>query len=233
MDAWIKILVVMILMSALSMVIGIVVLNPFYGLILVGIILTLMVLTVEPATGKAMAQVTIPIVIVLFVFQLIYVGAAFVFDPIMIFIAGAFLYILFSVFTGGATGIEGGIIDAKLSLKLFPIYGVAIFVAWFIDPTGHMPVYIMVGTILSLMGLYIVFLRDYDKWPQYEYAKMRNIVAITDINPKGKVKSGAEIWWAKTTGPPIYEGETVNVLGLSGMTMVVTKGIGSEIASDQ
>ncbi len=233
MDAWIKILVVMVLMSAMSLVLGILVLNPFYGLILVGILLTLMVLTVEPATGKAMAQVVIPIVIILFVFEMILVGASFVFDPLMIFVVGAILYMMFSVFTGGGGMMEGGFIDAKLSLKLFPIYGVAIFIGWFIDPTGHIPVYIMVGTIFCMMGLYMGFLRNYDKWPKYEYGRMRNITAMTDINPKGKVKSGAEIWWAKTTGPPISAGEKVRVLGLSGMTMIVAKEVASEIPHDQ
>ncbi|MHA1908496.1 MAG: NfeD family protein [Candidatus Thorarchaeota archaeon] len=233
MDAWIKILVVMVLMSAMSLVLGILIFNPFYGLILVGIILTLMVLTVEPATGKAMAQVVIPIVIILFVFQMIFVGAAFVFDPLMIFVVGAILYMMFAMFTGGGGILEGGFIDAKLSLKLFPIYGVAIFIAWFIDPTGHMPIYIMVGTIFCMMALYMGFLRNYDKWPEYQYGKMHNIVAITDINPKGKVKSGAEMWWAKTTGPPIMAGEKVRVLGLSGMTMIVAKETASEIPLDQ
>lgn len=233
MDAWIKILVVMMLMSAMSLVLGILVFNPFYGLILVGILLTLMVLTVEPATGKAMAQVTIPLVIILFVFEIVFVGASFVFDPLMIFVVGAILYMLFAMFTGGGGMMEGGFIDAKMSLKLFPIYGVAIFIAWFIDPTGHMPVYIMVGTIFSMMGLYMAFLRDYDKWPHYEYGKMRNIIALTDINPKGKVKSGAEIWWAKTTGPPISAGERVRVLGLTGMTMIVAKEVVSETPSNQ
>ena len=69
----------------------------------------------------------------------------------------------------------------------------------------------------------MAFLRNYDEWPEYQYSKMRNLVALTDINPKGKVKTGAEIWWAKTTGPPIMAGERVSVLGLSGMTMIVVK----------
>ncbi len=232
MDAWIKILVVMILISALSMVLGVLIFDPFYGLILIGIILTLLVLTVDPATGKAMAQVTIPIVIILFVFELVLFGADLVFNPLMIFVIGAVLYMLFSMFTGGGI-VEGGFIDAKLSLKLFPIYGGAIILAWFLDPTGHLPVYIMVGTVFGLMLLYMGFLRNYDKWPQYQYGKMNNLFALTDINPKGKVKSGAEIWWAKTMGPPIMAGERVRVLGLSGMTMIVMKDESSELTLDQ
>lgn len=223
MDAWIKILVVMILMSALSMVLGVFFFDPFYGLILIGVIITLMVLTVEPATGKAMAQVTVPIVIILFVFQVFLFGSSLEFNPLMIFIIGAVLYMMFAMFTGGGGLVEGGFIDAGVSLKLFPIYGVAIVIAWVLDQTGHLPVYIMVGTVFGLMLLYMAFLRDYEKWPQYQYSKMRDIIALTDINPKGKVKTGAEIWWAKTTGPPIMAGERVNVLGLSGMTMVVMK----------
>jgi membrane-bound ClpP family serine protease len=221
-DAWIKILVVMLMMSALSMVVGFLVFDPFVGLILLGVILTLMVLTLEPATGKAMAQVTIPIIVILFVFQII-LNQAFVFQPWMLVVVGAVLYMMFAMFTGGAGILEGGFIDAKVSLKLFPIYGVAIFLSVLADPTYRTTVYIMVGTVLGLMSLYFAFLRDYDKWPEYEYGKMRNIVALTEINPKGKVKAGAEIWWAKTTGPPIAAGERVSVSGLTGITLIVGK----------
>lgn len=223
----------MILMSAMSMVLGVLIFNPFVGLILVAVILTLMVLTVEPATGKAMATVTIPIIIILFVIEIALFGADLIFDPWMLFIIGAILYMLFSMFTGGGGILEGGFIDAKLSLKLFPIYGVAIFISYWIDPTGHMTVYVMVGTIGCLMALYIAFLRGYDQWPQYEYGKMYNIVALTDINPKGKVKTGATIWWAKTLGPPILTGERVRVLGISGMTMFVAKEDSVDISVDQ
>ncbi|MFW9769481.1 MAG: NfeD family protein, partial [Candidatus Thorarchaeota archaeon] len=55
---------------------------------------------------------------------------------------------------------------------------------------------------------------------QFKYA---DLVATTDINPKGKVKTGAEIWWAKTTGPPIKAGEMVAVVGITGMTMLVRR----------
>jgi len=233
MDAWIKILVVLVLMSAMSMVLSVLLFDPFVGLILVAILLTLMVLTVEPATGKAMATVTVPIVIVLFVIQVMFFGAELIFSPWMLFIIGAILYMLFAFFTGGGGILEGGFIDAKLSLKLFPIYGVAIFISYWIDSTGHMTVYVMVGTIGCLMALYIAFLRGYDEWPQYEYGKMYNIVAMSDINPKGKVRSGQELWWAKTTGPPISAGERVRVLGISGMTMIVAKEDPVDISVDQ
>ncbi|MHA1577887.1 MAG: NfeD family protein [Candidatus Thorarchaeota archaeon] len=231
MDAWIKIFVVMILMSAMSMVVGFLIFDPFVGLILLGVILTLMVLTVEPATGKAMAQVTIPLVIILFVFQ-VFMNPSFEFDLWMLFLVGAVLYMLFSMFTGGGI-VEGGFIDAKISLKLFPIYGFAIFLSIFADPSRRLTVYIMVATVFGMMLLYMAFLRDYDKWESYEYGKMHNVVAIEDIRPKGKVKMGAEIWWAKTTGPPIAAGETVRVIGIVGMTAIVTKQDSTEIHSDQ
>jgi membrane-bound ClpP family serine protease len=41
------------------------------------------------------------------------------------------------------------------------------------------------------------------------------------------VKAGAEIWWAKTRGPPIREGEKVAVVAISGLTMVVDR-VGSD-----
>ena len=231
MDAWIKIFVVMILLSSMSMVIGFLIFDPFVGLILLAVILTLMVLTVEPATGKAMAQVTIPLVLVLFVIQ-VFLNPDFEFELWMLFIVGAVLYMLFSMFTGGGI-VEGGFIDAKISLKLFPIYGLAILLSVFADPSRRLTIYIMIATVFGMMILYMAFLRDYDKWESYEYGKMHNVVAIEDIRPKGKVKMGAEIWWAKTTGPPIAAGETVRVLGISGMTAIVAKQDSTESISDQ
>ena len=56
MDAWIKILVVMMMFSAIGMIMPIFLDNPFVGLILMGVLLTMLVLTLEPATGKAMAE---------------------------------------------------------------------------------------------------------------------------------------------------------------------------------
>ncbi|MFW9926597.1 MAG: NfeD family protein [Candidatus Thorarchaeota archaeon] len=222
MDAWIKILVVMIMFSAISMVMTYVLIDPFIGLILLGVLLTLLVLTLEPATGKAMAQVTVPLVIILFVMQ-VFFNPLFIFNDWMLLIIGLVLYLMFTIFTGGSSFTEGGFIDAKVSLKLFPLYGVAIFLSVLIDETRQLTVYIMSGTVMSLMILYFAFLRDYDKWPIYSQFKYSDIHATTDINPKGKVKTGAEIWWAKTTGPPIKAGEKVVIEGITGMTMLVRR----------
>ena len=220
MDAWIKIVVVLMLMSAMSLVVGYLIFDPFVGLILLGVILTLMIMTLDPATGKAMAQVIIPIVIILFVFQVfLYPGDIAWWMP---FVVGAVLYILFILFTGGGGSLEGGIIDAGVSIKLFPLYGLAIFLSALADPTRKTTVYIMVGTVSCLMILYMAFLRNYDKWPLYSY-EQSGVITLTDINPRGKVKAGAEIWWAKTTGPPIKEGERAIVKGVTGLTMIVAK----------
>ncbi|MFX1485470.1 MAG: NfeD family protein [Promethearchaeota archaeon] len=222
MDAWIKILVVMIMFSAISMIMTYVLIDPFIGLILLGVLLTLLVLTLEPATGKAMAQVTVPLVIILFVMQ-VFFNPLFIFNDWMLLIIGLVLYLMFTIFTGGSSFTEGGFIDAKVSLKLFPLYGVAIFLSVLIDETRQLTVYIMAGTVFCLMILYFAFLRDYDKWPIYSQFKYSDIHATTDINPKGKVKTGAEIWWAKTTGPPIKAGEKVVIEGITGMTMLVRR----------
>lgn len=223
MDAWIKVVVVMLMLSVLSISMTYFLVDPIFGLILMAIILTLMVLTVDPATGKAMAQVVIPLVIILFVFQIVFTGWNINNQWWLIIIIGAILYMMFAIFTGGGGHMGGGLIDAKVSLKLFPFYGIAIFLAVLIDQTGRLPIYIMAGSILVLMIIYFVFLRDYEKWPLYQYGKVYDITAITDIAPKGKVKAGAEIWWAKTTGPPIRAGENVSLIGMSGITMIVTK----------
>lgn len=223
MDAWIKILVVMFMMSALSIVIGYMLFDPFIGLILLGVILTLLVVMVEPVSGKAMVQVVIPLVILLFLFEII-LNPAFTFDPWMLLVVGIVLYLMFTMFTGGGA-MGGSLIDAKVALKLFPVYGLMIFVSMLIDPTFRTTIYIMVGSVGFLMVVYMAFLRGYDKWPEYQYGASHNAVAITDIDPKGKVRVGAEIWWAKVlpNAPPIREGEEVAVLGMRGMTMIVAR----------
>ena len=187
--------------------------------------MTLLVITLEPATGKAMAQVTVPLVVILFVVEIYLTSlqTVVVFDTWMLLVIGFILYMLFMIFTGGSSFMEGSFIDAKVSLKLFPIYGLAIYIATLIDETNQLTVYIMAGTIIGMMVLYFVFLRDYDKWPAYSQLKYSDIQAITDINPKGKVKTGAEIWWARTTGPPIKSGEKVVILNITGITMMVAK----------
>ena len=48
MDAWIKILVVMIMFSALGMIMPFLLIDPFIGLILLGVILTLLVINHSP-----------------------------------------------------------------------------------------------------------------------------------------------------------------------------------------
>ncbi|MBD3406409.1 MAG: hypothetical protein GF411_09885 [Candidatus Lokiarchaeota archaeon] len=222
MDAWIKVFVVLVLLSALSMIVGYIIFDPFIGLILLGVILTLLVLTVEPATGKAMAQITVPLIIILFAFQTM-LTPSFEFEWWMLVVVAAVLYIMFTIFTGGGSFVEGAFIDAKVSMKLFPLYAVAIIAATIIDPTNRLTVYIMVGTIGCLMILYFIFLRNYDDWPQHQYGTTQNIEALTDINPRGKIKIGSEIWWAKTTGPPIQAGEKVTIIGLNGLTMLVIK----------
>ncbi|TFF91096.1 hypothetical protein EU545_05645 [Candidatus Thorarchaeota archaeon] len=222
MEAWLKITVGIIMLTVISMVATWVLIDPFLGLILLAVLLTLLVLTLEPATGKAMAQVTVPIVIILFIMQVI-LNPGFVFDIWMLIVIGILLYFMFTVFTGGSSFIEGGFIDAKMSLKLFPAYGAAIVISLIIDPTRRMTVYIMAGTVLFLMVVYFVFLRDYDKWPTYSQYQYSDIKAITDINPRGKVKTGAEIWWAKTVGPPIKAGEEVVIDHITGLTMVVKR----------
>jgi len=226
MDAWIKIFIVMIMFSMLSMALTYFLVDPLIGLILLGVILTLLVITFEPATGKAMAQVTVPLVVVLFVMEIFLTnlsGTTVYFEPWSLLVIGFILYMMFTMFTGGSSFVEGGFIDAKVSLKLFPFYGIAIFLSILIDPTRQLTVYIMAGTVMGMMGLYFVFLRNYDEWPAYSQFKYADIHAISDINPKGKVKTGAEIWWAKTTGPPIKSGEKLVIVGITGMTMIVAK----------
>ncbi|MFQ5832171.1 MAG: NfeD family protein [Candidatus Thorarchaeota archaeon] len=223
MDAWIKIFVVLMLMSVMSVLVGYVFFDPFVGLILIAIVLTLMVVAVEPASGKAMAQVVVPIVLILFAMQ-VFLRPGTEFGAIELIVIAGVLFLMLAIFTGGGSFVDGGFIDAKVSLKLFPFYGAAILISIWVDPSRTTTVYIMVGTVMGLMALYAVFLRGYDEWPQYSaYGTGHEVIALSDINPTGKVKVGAEIWWAKTRGPPIREGERVAVIAVSGLTMIVDR----------
>ena len=222
MDAWIKIVVVMMMLTLISMVTTWFFVDPFMGLIILGVLLTLLVLTLEPASGKAMAQVTVPLVIFLFLMQVV-LNPTFIFDIWMLIIVGVVLYLMFTIFTGGSSFVEGGFVDAKMSLKLFPVYGAAIVISVLVDQTRQSTVFIMSGTIFFLMIVYAIFLRDYAKWPEYSQFQYADIHAITDINPRGKVKTGAEIWWARTDGPPIKTGEKVVIEKISGITMIVRR----------
>ena len=212
----------MIMLTLISMVTTWFLIDPFMGLIILGVLLTLLVLTLEPASGKAMAQVTVPLVIFLFLMQVV-LNPTFTFDFWMLVIVGVVLYLMFTIFTGGTSFVEGGFVDAQMSLKLFPVYGAAIVISVLVDQTRQSTVFIMSGTIIFLMVVYAIFLRNYAKWPEYSQFQYADIHAITDINPRGKVKTGAEIWWARTTGPPIKTGEKVVIEKISGITMIVRK----------
>jgi membrane-bound ClpP family serine protease len=180
-----------------------------------------MVVAVEPASGKAMAQVVVPIILILFAMQ-VFFTPGFTVDAVQLIIIAGMLFLMLAIFTGGGGFVDGGFIDAKVTCKLFPFYGVAILLSVLIDPTRTITVYLMVGTVMGLMVLYGIFLRGYDKWPEYsENDKMQDVIAISDINPVGKVKAGAAIWRARTDGPPISEGERVSVRGITGLTMIV------------
>ncbi|NWF95466.1 MAG: hypothetical protein HXY34_04950 [Candidatus Thorarchaeota archaeon] len=222
MDAWIKIVVVLMMLSLMGWVVGMFIYNPFAALILMGIILTFIVLTVDPATGKAMSQVIIPLILILFVFQVFWTGYSIEGQWWMLIAIGVVMYLLFTMFTNGAGMADGGaLVDVKSSCVLFPIYAVMIVVAMIGDPTGRTAIFIMTGAIFLMMGISFFLLRGYKEWPEYQYGRTRGLVALTDINPRGKVKSGAEIWWAKTSGPPIKAGETVRMVRVSGLTMIV------------
>lgn len=80
----------------------------------------------------------------------------------------------------------------------------------------------MAVTIGGMMVLYMVFLRDYEEWPEVTYGPT-SVIALTDLDPRGKVKTGAEVWWAKATDPPIQAGERVMFRGISGVTMIVSR----------
>ncbi|MHA1861741.1 MAG: NfeD family protein [Candidatus Ranarchaeia archaeon] len=217
-----KVIVVMGLMAILTFTFTFLLVEPFLALIMIGIISTMMVLAFDPATGKAMAQLVIPLTLIFFFVELLFLPALS-FEWWQIVIVAGILYLMFFLFSGGGGHSVGGLSYSKVSIKFAPIYGAILIVATLADPRGYLSVLIMVGTVLALMGLYYLFLRAYDEWPSYRIYEPGYVVVVEDLAPRGKVKLGQEIWWAASLDGVITRGEKVVVESITGLTLKVRR----------
>jgi membrane-bound ClpP family serine protease len=207
-------------MIVLTFVLTFLFVEPLLALVLLGVISTMMILAFDPATGKAMAQLVIPVTLVLFFFELMFLQFLSFQWWELVIVAGV-LYLMFFLFAGGAGHDGGAFVYSKVSLKFAPLYGAILVLAILTDPTGRLSILIMVGSVLGLMGLYSAFLRSYDKWPAYRVLQPRYGLVLDSLSPKGKVKLGQEVWWAESISGNIPVGAKVEIESVDGLTLKV------------
>ena len=222
MGEFIKVFLAFLLVSFLGIIIfQIFTVNPVIGLISLVIVSVLIIALFDPVTAKATAKVLLPLIIVMFLYYLLITPIQLsIIDLILIAIV---LYFLFIVFTG-AEGMASktALVKSKVAIQLMPAYAVVIVIALLADPSGKLAAFTISGTILALMGIYIVALKNYDNWPTYHYMVGKIGVVESDLKPRGKVKFGAEIWWAKSIdGTEIPKNTKVVVLRVEGLTLYV------------
>ena len=201
-----------------SVVFFIVAVDPLLGLIALAIVSIIMIALFDPVTAKTTSLVIMPLVIITFIFYLItFPRALSIWDVLLI---GIILYVMFIIFAG-AEGMMGkaALLQSKVALKLMPAYAAVVFVALVVDPTGKLAAITLSGTILMMMFLYVAFLKDYDKWPIYHGLIGKKGIVIEELNPKGKIRIGNEVWWAisamKTTVPIDTKVVIVRINGLT------------------
>lgn len=222
MGEFVKILLAFILISFLGVIVfQVFSISPLIGLIALVIVSVLIIALFEPATAKATAKVLLPLIILMFVYYLLVTPIQL--TIIDIFLIAIVLYFLFIVFAG-AEGMasKSALVKSKVAIKLLPAYGVVIVVALLSDPTGKLAAFTISGTILVLMAIYMIALKDYDNWPVYHYMVGKIGVAETDLAPRGKIRIGAELWWAESAdGTEIKAGTKVVIIKVDGLTAYV------------
>ena len=204
-----------------NIVFFIVAVEPLLGLVALTIVSIVMVALFDPVTAKSISLIIMPLVVIMFMFYIFtFPRALSIWDVILI---GIVLYILFIIFAG-AEGMasKSALVKSKVAIKLMPAYAIVMIVAMLSDPTGKLAALTISATILVLMGIYIVVLKNYDNWPAYRYVVGKVGVVEVDLTPRGKIRIGAEIWWAESIdGRKIEKGTKVVIVKVDGLTAYV------------
>ncbi|MCD6380813.1 MAG: hypothetical protein J7L50_00610 [Candidatus Odinarchaeota archaeon] len=222
MGEFIKILLAFLLMSFLGVAMfQIFAVNPLIGLISLVVVSVLIIALFEPATAKATAKVLMPLIIIMFLYYLLVIPIQLtIFDIFMIALVLYFLFIVFAGAEGMAS--KSALVKSKVAIKLMPAYAIVMIVAMLSDPTGKLAALTISATILVLMGIYIVVLKNYDNWPAYRYIVGKVGVVEMDLTPRGKIRIGSEIWWAESIdGRKIEKGTKVVIVKVDGLTAYV------------
>jgi len=221
MGEMIKILIALFLISMVgSVVFYMFQVNPLFGLVALVILSLILIALFDPATAKTTSHLVLPLVILMFVYYIIvYPVSLGLVDIILI---GVILYFMFMLFAGTEGLAKTAILKSKIAAKIMPAYLILMVVALVADTTGKLAAITLSGSVLALMILYLVLLKDYDSWPTYHWLIGKEAVVVDELTPKGRIRIGNELWWAVSADNSyIPKDESVVVIGTKGLTLIV------------
>ena len=188
--------------------------NPYLSLIVMFIAIISIAMTTDPSSAKIMMKLFTPVIVLLLFLALI-------FDIVGEIGSQMFLIIILVLFGAGIliTSLIGGL-DVGSGIVLAPMIIVPTLLAFLIDPSGRLS--ILIGSILMFGWVFFVYLLVRKLPPPIEIGFSTKVAtAITDLNPEGKVKIGAEIWKAEVKGRDVRKGEIVLIIGKEGLILHV------------
>ncbi len=188
--------------------------DPIAGLIIIFLSVILITMVFEPATGKALLKIFIPVVFLLVILSAIVSSVGKLSYEMTIIIT----LIVFLFFIGSAAAM--GSTEMKSALMLAPLIVIPTFFALLIDPSGRLAIIVASSIMFGFLTLILYLVRNLGE-PYDVTMPERFGVAIEDISPKGRVKIGGEIWWAHTEKWNIKKGDEVYVVEREGLELRV------------
>ncbi len=189
--------------------------NPLLGLVVLFTSVIILAISTDPSSAKVMMKLFMPIIIILLVLAISmdYIGEI----TREISIVAVILLFATTLILGAAIG---GM-DVGSGIALAPMIIIPTLLALLADPSGNLAV--IVASSLLFGWMFFVYLLTKNPPPEYPIGFGKKVgVAITPLNPKGKVKIGAEIWNGVSKQVPIREGEEVYILEKVGLELMVT-----------
>lgn len=192
--------------------------NPLLGLIILFVAIIILAMVTDPGSAKILVKLFIPVIILLLVLSVLtsflteMTTEMAIITVLIIFGAG----ILIVGFIGG--------VDASSGVVFAPMIVVPTLLAFLVDPTGSLAV--LVASILLFGWMLFVYFLVRNLPPPYPIGFGSKVgVALTDFDKTGKVKIGAEIWDAETSGYKISKGDEVYILDQKGLRLFVVPAV--------
>ena len=199
----------------LFLAIYIIQINPFLGLVVLFSGILIFAISMDPGSAKVMFKLFTPIILALLLIGFLgqYIGGLSR-EYAIIFVI--FLFLL----TIGLMAIFGGV-DASSGLVIAPMIILPTLLALLADPSGYLA--ILVASVVMFGWMFFVYLLIRKPLPEYDIGFSKRVgTALTDLNPRGKIKVGAEIWKAISPNVKIKKGEEVYILDVKNLELIVT-----------
>ncbi len=198
--------------------ISVMVYNPLLGLIILFVAIIILSIVMDPSSAKVLIKLFIPVIVLLLVLSVV----TDIFYNMNTQLAVVMVLIIF-----GAgilvVGLIGGI-DASSGVVFAPMIVVPTLLAFLIDPTGSLAVF--VASILLFGWMFFVYMLVKNMPPPYPIGFSAKVaVALEDFDGSGKVKIGAEIWNAETRGYKIKKGDEVFIKKIEGLRLIVVPAV--------